>query len=43
VNAENLLTISKYKDLDPESLLDRNDLYTYPMLKTFTGGINVTF
>ncbi|WP_346317813.1 TonB-dependent receptor [Chitinophaga sp. YIM B06452] len=43
VNAENLLTISKYKDLDPESLLNRNDLYTYPMLKTFTGGINVTF
>ncbi|WP_206614357.1 SusC/RagA family TonB-linked outer membrane protein [Chitinophaga barathri] len=43
VNAENLLTISRYKDLDPESLLNRNDLYTYPMLKTFTGGINVTF
>lgn len=42
-NAENLLTFSKYKDMDPESLTDRNDLYTYPMLKTFTAGINVTF
>ncbi len=42
-NAENLLTISKYKDMDPESLTNRNDLYTYPMLKTFTAGLNVTF
>ncbi|WP_341835806.1 TonB-dependent receptor [Chitinophaga pollutisoli] len=42
-NAENLLTISKYKDMDPESLVNRNDLYTYPMMKTFTAGVNVTF
>jgi hypothetical protein len=42
-NAENLLTFSKYKDMDPESLLNRTDLYTYPMMKTFTAGINVTF
>lgn len=43
VNAENLVTFSKYKDFDPESLLNRNDIYTYPMLKTFSGGVNVTF
>lgn len=42
-NAENLVTISKYKDMDPESLVNRNDLYTYPMMKTFTAGVNVTF
>lgn len=42
VNAENLVTFSKYKDFDPESLLNRNEMYTYPMLKTFSGGINVT-
>ena len=42
-NAENLLTFSKYKDMDPESLLNRTDIYTYPMMKTFTAGVNVTF
>ncbi|MGX5818808.1 SusC/RagA family TonB-linked outer membrane protein [Chitinophaga lutea] len=42
LNAENLVTFSKYKDLDPESLLERNDLYIYPMLKTYSGGINIT-
>ncbi|SKD00553.1 TonB-linked outer membrane protein, SusC/RagA family [Chitinophaga ginsengisegetis] len=43
INAENLLTFSRYKDFDPESILDQTTLYTYPMLKTFNGGINVTF
>lgn len=42
-NAENLVTFSKYKDMDPESLLNRTDLYTYPMMKTFSAGLNVTF
>jgi hypothetical protein len=42
-NAENLLTFSRYKDMDPESLLNRTDIYTYPMMKTFTAGVNVTF
>lgn len=42
-NAENLVTFTKYKDADPESLVNRNDLYTYPMMKTFTAGVNVTF
>lgn len=43
VNAQNLLTFAKYKDFDPEAILDRNDLYSYPMLKTYSGGLNVTF
>jgi len=43
INAENMLTFSRYKDFDPESVLDQTDLYTYPMLKTFNGGVNITF
>jgi len=43
VNAQNLLTFSKYKDFDPEAILDQTTLYRYPMLKTFNGGLNVTF
>jgi TonB-linked SusC/RagA family outer membrane protein len=43
INAQNLLTFSKYKDFDPESVLDQSDLYSYPMLKTYNGGLNVTF
>lgn len=43
VNGENLLTFSRYKDFDPETILDQTNLYRYPMLKTFNGGLNVTF
>ncbi|TWI88998.1 SusC/RagA family TonB-linked outer membrane protein [Chitinophaga japonensis] len=43
VNAQNLLTFSKYKDFDPEAILDQTTVYRYPMLKTFNGGLNVTF
>ena len=43
VNAENYLTFSKYKDYDPESILNASSLYHYPMLKTISAGINVTF
>lgn len=43
VNAENMLTFSRYKDFDPETVLDQTTLYSYPMLKTFNGGLNVTF
>ncbi|MBO9730688.1 MAG: TonB-dependent receptor [Chitinophaga sp.] len=43
INAENLLTFSRYKDFDPESVLNQTDLYSYPMLKTFNGGVNITF
>ncbi|HTF16571.1 MAG TPA: SusC/RagA family TonB-linked outer membrane protein, partial [Chryseolinea sp.] len=43
LNAENWLTFSKYKDYDPETLVNVNSLYHYPMLKTVSGGVKVTF
>jgi TonB-linked SusC/RagA family outer membrane protein len=43
VNAENWVTFSKYKDFDPESILNASTLYHYPMLKTFSGGVQVIF
>src|SRR5690606_38026289 len=43
VNAENFLTFTKYKDFDPETIINYSSLYHYPMLKTISGGINVTF
>ena len=43
VNAENWITFSKYKDFDPETIVNVNSLYHYPMLKTITGGVKVTF
>lgn len=43
VNAQNWITFSKYDDFDPEAIVNAASLYHYPMLKTFTGGINVTF
>ena len=43
INAENWITFSKYKDFDPESVVNASTLYHYPMLKTFSGGVNITF
>jgi hypothetical protein len=43
VNAENYLTFSKYKDYDPETTLNVSSLYHYPMLKTLSGGVKITF
>lgn len=43
VNAENWLTFAKYKEFDPESTVNVSSLYHYPMLKTFSGGLNITF
>src|SRR5690625_1343862 len=43
VNAENILTFSKYKDFDPETISNYISLHHYPMLKTVSGGVNVTF
>jgi TonB-linked SusC/RagA family outer membrane protein len=42
INAENYLTFSKYKDFDPESILNASSLYHYPMLKTLSAGVNIT-
>ena len=37
----NLLTISQVKDVDPESI--NSGVYFYPLYRTFTGGIKLTF
>jgi TonB-linked SusC/RagA family outer membrane protein len=41
VRGANLLTISKVKDVDPESL--NSGVSVYPLFRTFTGGIKLTF
>jgi TonB-linked SusC/RagA family outer membrane protein len=41
VRGANLLTFSKVKDVDPESINSGVD--SYPLYKTFTAGINLTF
>ncbi len=38
-NGSNLFVISGIKEMDPE----QNTLDSYPIMKTFTGGINITF
>ncbi|MDD3395440.1 MAG: hypothetical protein PHG19_12480 [Anaerotignum sp.] len=43
VNAQNLFTFSPMKDFDPEKNLKGSNWYAYPSVKTFSGGINVTF
>ncbi len=43
INAENYLTFSAYKGFDPESIVNASTIYHYPMLKTISAGINVTF
>lgn len=43
INAENYVTFSGYKDFDPESILNASTIYHYPMLKTISAGVNVTF
>lgn len=41
VRGNNLLTLSKIKDLDPEAL--SSGLTNYPLMKTFVGGLKITF
>jgi TonB-linked SusC/RagA family outer membrane protein len=41
VRGANLLTITKVKDVDPESINSGIDVY--PLFRTFTGGIKLTF
>ena len=43
VNGENLLTFSDFDLFDPEKTLKGTNLYEYPSVKSFTGGLNVTF
>lgn len=41
VRGANLLTVSKIKDIDPESVT--SGITSYPLYKTFTGGFQLTF
>ncbi|MBF9255451.1 TonB-dependent receptor [Pontibacter sp. 172403-2] len=43
LNAQNILTFSKYEGFDPESIVNASTIYHYPMLKTVSAGFNVTF
>ncbi|MGK6352941.1 SusC/RagA family TonB-linked outer membrane protein [Parapedobacter sp. DT-150] len=42
VNAQNLLTFTKMKNWDPEKNLTQDNIFTYPQVRTFSAGINVT-
>jgi hypothetical protein len=41
IRGANLLTITKVKDIDPESASSGID--TYPLFTTFSGGVKLTF
>ena len=43
VNAQNLLTFSKYKVTDPEKNIQGQNIFDYPTTKIFTIGLNVVF
>lgn len=43
VNAQNLLTFTKMKNWDPEKNLTQDNLFSYPQVKTFSAGLNITF
>jgi len=43
VNAQNLLTFTKMENWDPEKNLTQDNIFTYPQVKTYSAGINVTF
>ncbi|HBE40188.1 MAG TPA: TonB-dependent receptor [Bacteroidales bacterium] len=43
VNAQNLLTFSKYKVTDPEKNITQQDIFEYPTIKIYSIGCNVTF
>jgi TonB-linked SusC/RagA family outer membrane protein len=43
MNGQNIFTLSKMKDFDPERNIKQNSYYEYPSIKTFSAGLNVTF
>ncbi|MDR0700003.1 MAG: TonB-dependent receptor [Tannerella sp.] len=43
VNAQNYLTFTKFKLGDPERDVTRNGMIDYPIAKTISGGVNITF
>jgi TonB-linked SusC/RagA family outer membrane protein len=42
VNAQNLLTFSKLKIVDPERVNINTNIYSYPTIKIFSGGLSLT-
>ena len=43
VNGQNLLTFTKMKNWDPEKNLTAHNIYSYPQVRIYSAGINVTF
>jgi TonB-linked SusC/RagA family outer membrane protein len=43
INGQNLLTFTKMKHFDPEKNLTQDNYYSYPTIKIYSAGINVTF
>ena len=43
VNAENLLTLTKMKDYDPEQNVSIENLDKYPTIRMITAGLNISF
>jgi TonB-linked SusC/RagA family outer membrane protein len=43
INAQNILTFTKFKDYDPERNILAQNFETYPSIKIVTGGINIKF
>jgi hypothetical protein len=41
VRGANLLTVSRVKDVDPESI--SSGVTNYPLFRTFTGGLKLNF
>ncbi len=43
VNGQNMFTISKMKNFDPERHIKQTNYYEYPSIKIYSAGLNVTF
>ncbi|MEN6324144.1 MAG: TonB-dependent receptor [Proteiniphilum sp.] len=43
LNGQNLFTLSKMKEFDPEKNIKGDNYYEYPSVKTYSAGLNVTF
>lgn len=44
VSAQNLFTLTRYKGFDPERAgVNATNIYDYPLVRTFTAGLNATF
>lgn len=43
ISGQNLFTLTSYKGFDPERAgVDATNIYSYPLVRTFTAGINIT-